>query len=81
MSATLRVEDFVSNQTLFPRPPPLVNVPARQYPVTVHFSRRTELLDYVGEACNKAMKVHQKLPAGAILIFVTGRQEVERACR
>ncbi len=35
-------EDFVHNARLFPTPPPLVRVPARQYPVTVHFSRRTE---------------------------------------
>lgn len=49
MSATLRVEDFTGNSRLFPVPPPVINVQARQYPVTVHFSKRTELGDYVGE--------------------------------
>lgn len=53
MSATLRVEDFTGNPTLFPTPPPVVHVPARQYPVTVHFARRTELHDYVGAAYAK----------------------------
>jgi HrpA-like RNA helicase len=34
-------------------PPPVVHVPARQYPVTLHFARRTELRDYVGAAFKK----------------------------
>lgn len=53
MSATLRVEDFAANARLFPTPSPIVRVPARQYPVTVHFARRTELHDYVGTAFGK----------------------------
>ena len=53
MSATLRVEDFAANTKLFPTPPPIIRVPARQYPVTVHFCRRTELYDYVGAAFGK----------------------------
>jgi HrpA-like RNA helicase len=48
MSATLRVEDFTGNARLFPTPPPVVNVRARQFPVTTHFSKHTELVDYVG---------------------------------
>lgn len=53
MSATLRTEDFVDNARLFPEPPPLLVVPARQYPVTIHFSRQTELEDYAGFAFAK----------------------------
>lgn len=53
MSATLRVEDFAANAKLFPSPPPVIRVPARQYPVTVHFCRRTELYDYAGAAFGK----------------------------
>ena len=53
MSATLRTQDFVGNSRLFPMPPPLVNVPARQYPVTLHFSRQTEMHDYAGAAFAK----------------------------
>ena len=53
MSATLRMEDFANNAKLFPSPPPVIRVPARQYPVTIHFCRRTELYDYVGAAFGK----------------------------
>ena len=53
MSATLRMDDFTGNRRLFPMPPPLVHVPARQYPVTLHFNRRTELDDFVGAAYQK----------------------------
>lgn len=49
MSATLRVEDFTGNTRMFPIAPPVINVQARQYPVTTHFSKRTELVDYVGK--------------------------------
>ena len=55
MSATLRVEEFTGNQRLFPVPPPVVHVPARQYPVTVHFAKRTELHDYVDAAFKKVL--------------------------
>eukprot|EP00953_Heterococcus_sp_UTEX-ZZ885_P038180 19602-Heterococcus_DN1.PRE.2 len=58
MSATLGVKDLAENALLFPKvgryrallPPPVVQVPARQFPVTVHFSKRTEMNDYL-EAC------------------------------
>jgi ATP-dependent RNA helicase DHX37/DHR1 len=81
MSATLRTEDFVGNTKLFSRPPPVVSVPARQYPVTVHFSRKTELHDYVGAAHKKVCQIHRNLPPGGVLIFLTGQREVEYLCR
>ena len=55
MSATLRTEDFVDNRRLFPQAPPLVHVPARQFPVTLHFSKHTELYDYSGAAFAKVV--------------------------
>ncbi|XVF72676.1 hypothetical protein PTKIN_Ptkin12aG0139200 [Pterospermum kingtungense] len=81
MSATLRVEDFISGRRLFHVPPPVIEVPTRQYPVTVHFSKRTELLDYIGQAFKKVMSIHKRLPQGGILVFVTGQREVEYLCR
>ena len=36
MSATLRVSDFSENPALFKTPPPIINVQARQYPVSIH---------------------------------------------
>ncbi|KAK8501814.1 hypothetical protein V6N12_072949 [Hibiscus sabdariffa] len=81
MSATLCVEDFVSERRLFRIAPPVIEVPTRQYPVTIHFSKRTELVDYIGQAFKKVMSIHKRLPPGGILIFVTGQREVEYLCR
>ncbi|XP_058073969.1 ATP-dependent RNA helicase DEAH13 isoform X2 [Magnolia sinica] len=81
MSATLRVEDFVSDRRLFHEPPPVIEVPTRQFPVTIHFSKRTEIVDYSGQAYKKVMLIHKKLPPGGILVFVTGQREVEYLCR
>ncbi|CAI5469818.1 unnamed protein product [Closterium sp. Yama58-4] len=82
MSATLRISDFTLNTRLFPAgPPPVVSVPARQFPVTVHFARRTELVDYVRAAEKKVSAIHRKLPPGGVLVFLTGQREVEDLCR
>ncbi|GJD01191.1 helicase associated domain-containing protein [Colletotrichum higginsianum] len=75
MSATLRVEDMTNNTTLFPTPPPVVEVEGRQHPVTIHFARRTET-DYVDEAFNKIIRGHKKLPPGGFLVFLTGQNEI-----
>ncbi|KAJ7644132.1 P-loop containing nucleoside triphosphate hydrolase protein [Roridomyces roridus] len=80
MSATLRVSDFAENKTLFPTPPPVINVAARQHPVTIHFNRRT-FSDYVTEAVKKTTKIHTRLPPGGILIFLTGQNEITGVCR
>ncbi|KAK1281122.1 putative pre-mRNA-splicing factor ATP-dependent RNA helicase [Acorus gramineus] len=80
MSATLRVEDFVSHKKLFCEPPPVIEVPTRQFPVTFHFSKRTDIVDYMGQAYKKVMSIHKRLPAGGILVFVTGQREVEDLC-
>ncbi|TBU35061.1 P-loop containing nucleoside triphosphate hydrolase protein [Dichomitus squalens] len=80
MSATLRVSDFAENKTLFASPPPIINVPARQHPVTVHFSRRTNS-DYISEAIKKTSKIHARLPPGGILVFLTGQNEITGVCR
>uniref|UniRef100_A0A8C3T3F3 DEAH-box helicase 37 n=1 Tax=Chelydra serpentina TaxID=8475 RepID=A0A8C3T3F3_CHESE len=66
MSATLRVEDFTDNKKLFPTVPPAIQVDARQFPVAVHFNKRTPVDDYNGEW---------------ILVFLTGQAEVHSLCR
>ena len=80
MSATLCVEDFTGNTRLFPTPPPVVTVESRQFPVTVHFNKRTPD-DYLNEAFRKVCKIHRTLPPGGILVFVTGQAEVHGLCR
>ncbi|XP_037367217.1 probable ATP-dependent RNA helicase DHX37 isoform X1 [Talpa occidentalis] len=81
MSATLRVEDFTQNQRLFAQPPPVIKVESRQFPVTVHFNKRTPLEDYSSECFRKVCKIHRLLPAGGILVFLTGQAEVHALCR
>ncbi|KAI0413650.1 P-loop containing nucleoside triphosphate hydrolase protein [Xylaria grammica] len=76
MSATLRISD-VTNSTLFPSPPPVLNIEGRQYPVTMHFSRRTQS-DYVDEAFKKIIRGHRKLPPGSMLVFLTSHNEISR---
>uniref|UniRef100_A0A8C9NAA8 DEAH-box helicase 37 n=1 Tax=Serinus canaria TaxID=9135 RepID=A0A8C9NAA8_SERCA len=81
MSATLRVEDFTANTRLFSAQPPVIQVDARQFPVTVHFNKKTPLDDYSGECFRKVCKIHRMLPAGGILVFLTGQAEVHSLCR
>ncbi|XP_066255814.1 probable ATP-dependent RNA helicase kurz [Euwallacea similis] len=75
MSATLRLADFTKNKRLFKISPPVINVEARQFPVTVHFNKRTDK-NYLKAAYSKAVKIHTSLPEGGILVFVTGQREV-----
>ena len=79
MSATLQVADF-QNSRLFSPLPPVIHVAARQFPVGVHFARRTELTDYVTAAYRKVVQIHKKLPEGGVLVFLTGQQEIEDLC-
>jgi ATP-dependent RNA helicase DHX37/DHR1 len=74
------VSDFVENKALFDVPPPIVQIDARQHPVTIHFDRRTRT-DYVTQAVQKAIKIHSRLPAGGILIFLTGQREIVGVCK
>lgn len=76
MSATLNLSDFVLNPKLFRHSsPPVVEIEGRQYPVTVHFARKTEH-DYMDELYGKLCKAHERLPPGGILVFLTGQTEI-----
>lgn len=67
MSATLRVSDFIENPNLFKNgTPPIVQAEGRQFPVTVHFSRKTQR-DYVDETFHKVSRGHKKLPLAVCL--------------
>jgi len=80
MSATLRISDFAENQTLFDVPPPIIEIPARQHPVTLHFNRKTHP-DYIDQAIRKTIKIHSRLPPGGILVFLTGQNEITGVCK
>lgn len=77
MSATLRAQDFIG---LFDKPPPVLNVEARQFPVSVHFNKKTPF-NYLDEVFRKTCKIHQRLPRGGILIFLTGQNEITTMCK
>ena len=81
MSATLRLDDFLDNRKLFPveRIPPVIQIEARQHPVTVHFSRVTHE-DYLTEAFEKVINIHLTQPMGSILVFVTSKLEIASLC-
>ena len=66
---------------MFPKAPPVISIGSRQYPVTIHFNKTTPMTDYVGAAYGKVCKIHQQLPSGGVLVFLTGQQEVEQLCR
>ena len=74
MSATLNVEEF-SKPSLFNPLPPVLRVEARQHPVTVHFSRKTNP-DFLEEAFKTVSKIHGNLPEGGILVFLSGKREI-----
>lgn len=84
MSATLRVEDFQNNERLFPpsmaRKPNCIKVATRQYPVTTYFSKVTKS-DYCEAAFKKVKKIHETLPPGGILVFLTGKKEINYLCQ
>ncbi|OJJ81902.1 ATP-dependent RNA helicase ECM16 [Aspergillus glaucus CBS 516.65] len=81
MSATLRISDFMQNPSLFRHgAPPLVQAEGRQYPVTVHFARRTHR-DYLEEAYRKVSRGHRKLPPGGMLVFLTGQNEIRQVSK
>ena len=81
MSATLRAADFTANTRLFPAPPPLLSIPARQHPVVSHYARRTEQRHWLQAVLVRVLQMHVKLPEGGILVFVSGRDEIDWLCR
>ncbi|KAL2025101.1 hypothetical protein VTK56DRAFT_103 [Thermocarpiscus australiensis] len=75
MSATLRVEEFTQNASLFQTPPRVLEVEGRQHEVTIHFARKTRH-DYIEDAFRKISRGHRKLPPGGMLVFLTGQGEI-----
>jgi pre-mRNA-splicing factor ATP-dependent RNA helicase DHX15/PRP43 len=57
----------------------LIDVPGRMFPVEVFYSEKPES-DYFLAAIKTVMQIHMEEPAGDILIFMTGEEEIENAC-
>ena len=76
MSATL---DAVKFQEYFDNAP-LVKVPGRTHPVEVFFTADPEK-DFVEASVRTVLQIHQYEGRGDVLLFLTGEEEIEDACR
>lgn len=81
MSATL---DAVKFQKYFSiksdSSAPLFKVPGRTHPVEVFYTQEPEK-DYVEAALRTVLMIHRAEEPGDILLFLTGEEEIEDACR
>ena len=59
--------------------PNCIKVATRQYPVTTYYSKVTKK-DYCEAAFKKVKKIHESLPAGGILVFLTGKKASNYVC-
>jgi len=76
MSATLEAEKF---QAYF-NGAPLMKVPGRLHPVEIFFTQEPEK-DYLEAAIRTVVQIHINERPGDMLIFLTGEEEIEDACR
>jgi len=59
---------------------PLFKVPGRTHPVEVFYTKESEP-DYVEAAIRTVLMIHRAEDPGDILLFLTGEEEIEDACR
>ncbi|KAG7136453.1 pre-mRNA-splicing factor ATP-dependent RNA helicase like protein [Verticillium longisporum] len=76
MSATLDAQKF---QRYF-NDAPLLAVPGRTFPVEIFYTPEPEK-DYVEAAIRTVLQIHASEGEGDILVFLTGEEEIEDACR
>lgn len=76
MSATLEAQKF---QSYFHNAP-LLRVPGRTFPVETFYTAEPEP-DYIEAAIRTVIMIHQAEDEGDILVFLTGEDEIEDACR
>lgn len=76
MSATLDSEKFQK----YYEHAPLIKVPGRTFPVETFYTPEPEK-DYLDSAIRTALQIHVTEPNGDILVFLTGEEEIEEACR
>ena len=74
-SATLDADKFSEyfNQC------PIFSIPGRAYPVEIMYSKEPET-DYLDAALTTVMQIHITEPAGDVLLFLTGREEIDTSC-
>jgi ATP-dependent RNA helicase DHX8/PRP22 len=74
-SATLDAENFSS----YFNDAPIFSIPGRTFPVEILYSREPES-DYLDAALVTVMQIHLTEPAGDILLFLTGQEEIDTSC-
>jgi len=57
---------------------PIFNIPGRRYPVDIHYTNQPEA-NYLAAAVTTIFQIHLSQPAGDILVFLTGQDEIEAA--
>lgn len=75
-SATMNAEKFSD----FFGSVPIFNIPGRTFPVEILFSK-TACEDYVDAAVRQVLSIHLSHPAGDILVFMTGQEDIEVTCQ
>jgi len=76
MSATLDAEQF---QKFFDNAP-LMKIPGRMYSVEIYYTPEPER-DYLEAAIRTVVQIHLCEGPGDILLFLTGEEEIEDACK
>ena len=80
MSATLDAQKFQTYFGISGDPAPLLAVPGRTHPVEIFYTTEPER-DYLEAAIRTVLQIHATEPEGDILLFLTGEEEIEDACR
>ncbi|KAF2083564.1 pre-mRNA-splicing factor ATP-dependent RNA helicase prp22 [Saccharata proteae CBS 121410] len=58
---------------------PIFSIPGRTFPVEIMYSREPES-DYLDAALTTVMQIHITEPPGDILLFLTGKEEIDTSC-
>uniref|UniRef100_A0A6A7FRF4 RNA helicase n=1 Tax=Hirondellea gigas TaxID=1518452 RepID=A0A6A7FRF4_9CRUS len=74
-SATLKAEKFSD----YFHHCPIFTIPGRLFPVQVMYAKTPEP-DYLDAALITVMQIHLAEPPGDILLFLTGKEEIDTAC-
>jgi ATP-dependent RNA helicase DHX8/PRP22 len=74
-SATMNAERF----STFFNGCPIFSIPGRMFPVEIMYAREP-CDDYVEEALQTVMTIHLTEDAGDILLFLTGKEEIDTSC-
>lgn len=80
MSATLDAQKFQRYFSTGAGEAPLLAVPGRTHPVEIFYTPEPER-DYVEAALRTVLQIHATEPEGDVLLFLTGEEEIEDACR